>query len=95
VFYHHLELSQHILTNHTQEQPSQWLRRRFNCWIEDSPALFKEVHAKTRGRDYDILLPRPFSRAEAYRARIVRDMPHYHHTSEREADEPPGYSKVD
>ncbi|KAH6717633.1 hypothetical protein BKA61DRAFT_598096 [Leptodontidium sp. MPI-SDFR-AT-0119] len=69
------DLLEHILTLHVQSQPSLELRRAYNCWIEDSPALFDELHGRLRGRAFDMLLPRPYSAREGMIARVTRDQP--------------------
>jgi len=74
VCYKWRELLDHILAHHVQDQPCAALLRRFNVWVEeDSPALFESEHGKTWGRDYDLLLPRPFSRVEGYHARLAKE----------------------
>lgn len=72
-YYNRLGLLEHILTNHVQNQPSEQLRVKFNCWVEDSPAIFESEHGRTRGRGYDLLLPRPYTEIEARYARLARD----------------------
>jgi hypothetical protein len=73
IYRNRVDLLEHILTNHVQNQPSSELRQKFKCWIANSPALYEHEHQNTIGRDYDILLPRPYTRAEAYQARLARD----------------------
>jgi hypothetical protein len=73
IFHNRADLLEHILTSHVQNQPSSELRQKFKCWIANSPALYEHEHQNTIGRDYDILLPRPYTRAEAYQARLARD----------------------
>lgn len=72
IYYNRVDLLEHILTRHVQTQPSAEHRQRFKCWVIDSPALYEQEYQNTVGRDYDILLPRPYTRAEAYQARLAR-----------------------
>ena len=73
VYFNRLELLDHVLISHVQNQPPEDLRLKFNCWIEDSTALFEQQHANLRGRKFDLLLPRPYSTAEGTLARLARD----------------------
>lgn len=71
-FYKKDELLDHILSKHVQDQISLELRKKYNVWIEDSPAIFQHLD-RTRGQQYDLLLPRPYTRREGTIARIARD----------------------
>lgn len=72
-FYTRVNLIEHILDNHVQNQPSQLIRAKYNCWIGETPMLFKNEYNRVRGRTFDLMLPRPYSDREGTIARIKRD----------------------
>lgn len=58
------ELFDHIREQHIQNPPSDELRKKFNCWIDERPALFDGERQKLRWLKFDILLPKAFEETE-------------------------------